>query len=174
MGIKQPTGRYIHPSKRKRASDVFATPASAPMAEDRIPIKKKREEDAPKADQTDEVSVLVRLVIYPPAPGQLLIYDQMIDAGYSSKQALLGLLKKGFSQFEADLLNGRVNAPGDQLTTSGKPVDTTRNVSAAFIEKAKAIFDPFDMLSNRALGQRIGETIIRSVAKDHADGRRKL
>ena len=170
MGIKQPTGGYVHPSKRKRASDVPGTSTAAPVAQDRIPIKKKREEDAPKADRSGEASVLVRLVVYPPAPGQLLIYDQMIGAGYSSKQALLGLLKKGFSQFEADLLNGRVNAPGDQLTTSGKPVDTTRNVSAAFIEKAKAIFDPFDMLSNRALGQRIGETIIRSVAEGHANG----
>lgn len=174
MGIKQPAGGYVHPSKRKRASDVSGTPTAAPVAEDRIPVKKKREEAAPRTERSGEASVLVRLVIYPPAPGQLLIYDQMIDAGYSSKQALLGLLKKGFSQFEADLLKGRVTAPADPLTTSGKPVDTTRNVSAAFIEKAKAIFDPFDMLSNRALGQRIGETIIRSVAKDHADGRRKL
>ena len=169
MGIKQPTGGYIHPSKRKRGSDRPASQASAPAAEDRIPIKKKREEASPKADRSGESAVLVRLVVYPPASGQLLIYDQMIGAGYSSKQALLGLLKKGFSQFETDLLNGKVTAPADQLIISGKPVDTTRNVSATFIEKAKSVFDPFDMLSNRALGQRIGETIIRSAAKDHAN-----
>ena len=159
MGIKQPTGGYIHPSKRKRASDVPATPASAPVVQGGIPIKKKREKASAKADRSGEASVLVRLVVYPPAPGQLLIYDQMIGAGYSSKQALLGLLKKGFPQFETDLLNGRVTAPADPLTTSGKPVDTTRNVSAAFIEKAKAIFDPFDLKTQ--IGQSVENFIQR-------------
>ncbi len=173
MGIKQPTGAYVHPGKRKRAPDVPKGPSVIPAAKGRIPVKKKREAVARPVARCRRKSRMVRLVVYPPAPGQIPLFDRMIAAGYSSRQALLGLLKKGFSQFENDLLNDKVTAPADQLNTEGKPVDTTRNVEAEFIQKAKDIFDPFDMLSNRALGHRIGETIIRSVSKDYANDRRK-
>ena len=163
MGIKQPPS-YVHPNKRKRQPVETKEQAPAPVTTPEPPKKEKREVRKPRVldgSRSDQV----RLVIYPPTAGQIAIYDEMIAAGYSSKQALLGLLKKGFSQFETDLLAKNVTTPPDQLLTDGKPVDTTRNVTPQFIEAAKGVFDPFDMLSDRALGCRIGEAVIRATSE---------
>lgn len=60
--------------------------------------------------------------------------------------------------------------PTVELEKSGKPVDTTRNVSVEFFKRAKETFDPYDILSDRALGQRVAETIVRSVRKAGRNG----
>lgn len=164
MGIKQPPD-YVYPKKRKRQAAEPEPQTVTPAEPARLPNKKKKGKRSGTQIQSGQ-SVQLRLVIPSPAAGQLQLHDEMIAAGYTSKQALLGLLKKGFDRFEADLLADKVAAPTDPLETNGKPVDTTRNVSLHFFEKAKALFDPFDVLSDRAFGQRIGDAIIRTARKE--------
>lgn len=164
MGIKQPPA-YTYPKKRKRQAQQPEQPTAAPVETARPPIKKKGERTS-ATKVTNDGAVQLRLVIPSPAPGQLKLHDELSTAGYTSKQALLGLLKKGFDRFEADLLSGAVAVPTAPLETKGKPVDTTRTVSPEFIAKAKALFDPFDVLSDRAFGQRVGDAIIRMARKD--------
>jgi len=163
MGIKQPP-EYIYPKKRKRPAAETEPQITTPVEPVRAPIKKKRETRSDTSIPSGQC-VQLRLVIPSPAAGQLQLHDEMIAAGYTSKQALLGLLKKGFDRFEAELLADKIAVPADPLETNGKPVDTTRNVSPQFFEKAKALFDPFDVLSDRAFGQRIGDAIIRTASK---------
>lgn len=163
MGIKQPPD-YVYPKKRNRQAAGTEPQTKAPVEPVRPPIKKKRETRSDTSMPSGQ-SVQLRLVIPSPAAGQLQLHDEMIAAGYTSKEALLGLLKKGFDRFEEDLMADKIAVPADPLKPNGKPVDTTRNVSTQFFEKAKALFDPFDVLSDRAFGQRIGDAIIRSARK---------
>ena len=112
MGIKKVPFDYEHPNKRKRGAQA---PALEPTDKPKSAIKKKKDDmrngsvparkskTAPAA-QTE----LMRLVVYPPIKGQVETYDQMIEAGIAPKQAILGLLKRGFSGFETSLLAGKV------------------------------------------------------------------
>lgn len=158
MQIKKPP-EFVHPNKRKR------TDRKSKLLETNETIQKPslRNGSASANERNLGKSELIRLVVYPPVKGQIEIYDRMIEAGFVPKRALLGLLKKGFQEFEVDLLARNIVSPANELQTDGKPVDTTRNVSPQFINYANALFDPFDVLSDRALGRCIAETILRRV-----------
>jgi len=177
MGLTKPSSTYKHPRKGQRPEVVPVT-----EAKEADPEKSKITGSAGGADKGKKVSrpnaetsasikdAQIRLVLYPPSAGQLSLYDEMINSGVPANKALLGLLKKGFPKFEADLLAGKISAPTVELEKGGKPVDTTRNVSVEFFKRAKETFDPYDILSDRALGQRVAETIVRSVGKAGLNG----
>lgn len=176
MGLTKPSVKYEHPRKRgaQVAGTVSKTTISVPKEKSDTgfagaAIKKKGDEPRVSASSYKK-DAQIRLVIYPPVTGQLPLYDEMISSGVAPNKALLGLLKKGFPKFEADLLAGKVTVPATELETNGKPVDTTRNVSAEFMNLAKDLFDPYDILSDRALGQRVAEAIVRSITKVGRNG----
>jgi hypothetical protein len=174
MGIKQPP-TYVHPNKRKTVTPepVRRAPQQAPKKE--WPQKEKEGTELGKQRrlslQSADKTIRLRLVIYPPTNGQLPLYDQMIASGIEPKTALLGLLKRGFPAFEKKLTAGSIKAPTNDLDISGAPVDTTRNVSPQFIEAAKALFDPFEILSDRALGRKIAETILVQIEENEPDAK---
>lgn len=172
MGLTKPSVKYEHPRKRnaQEAGTVSKTIVSVPEEKSDTgfagaAIKKKKGDEPRASTSSHKKHAQIRLVIYPPVAGQLPLYDEMISSGVAPNKALLGLLKKGFPKFEADLLAGKVTVPATELATNGKPVNTTRNVSTEFMNLAKDLFDPYDILSDRALGQRVAEAIVRSIAK---------
>ncbi len=161
MGIKQPPA-YVHPKKRKREEQSLEP--QTPKKTDGSDLPKKKKKVAQFRPEAASVKTeQFRLVIYPPVTGQIAIYDEMIKSGFTPKRALLGLMKKEFSQFEAELLAGNISRPTDDLKSDGKPIDTTRNVSPQFIKAAKTAFDVFEVLSKRALGRCVAEAVLRMV-----------
>lgn len=161
MPIKDP-GAYVHPKKKKKADPPADHPKSIAASS---AAKKKETSTSAKPNIALEKTEQFRLVLYPPVEGQVPVYDAMIKAGFSPNRALLGLLKKGFDAFETDLLVGNVFATSKELKTDGSPVDTTRNVSPQFMEKAREVFDPFGVLSGRALGRAVAEHILHMSSK---------
>ena len=89
----------------------------------------------------------------------------MIDGGVSPRQAILGLLKRGFAEFEADLRSGKVSGSANSYQTEDEVIETTRSVDETFVASCKQVFDKFDVLSNRAVGSKIGEAIFCRAAK---------
>lgn len=178
MGITKP-GAYVHPRKRHKVATEIAT--AEPSGEtakgstdkaDRANKKKKgmgvSRTNVSSADTIERVQL--RLIISPPVSGQLKIFDKMIQAKYPTNKALLGLLKKGFPKFKADLLAGKIKVSQDELKTDGKAIDTSKAVSVELLCKVKELYDPFDVLSERALGQRVAEAILRSCEKEATNG----
>ena len=178
MGITKPSA-YVHPKKRKPPTHEIA---SAELSDERAKASTGKAGGANKKKKGMGVSrdngcaayaverVQLRLIISPPVSGQLEIFDEMIKANYPKNKAVLGLLKKGFPKFETDLFAGKIKVSQDGLATEGKAVDTTKAISADFLCKVKELYDPFDVLSERALGQRVAEAILRSCAKEATNG----
>ncbi|MGB7335704.1 MAG: hypothetical protein WBD01_07935 [Salaquimonas sp.] len=176
MGIKQPPA-YLHPKKNAGPDQSLKQQTTARVQPSVSPVKKKESQRARLNELTkqapkpsEQPKELIRLVACPPAAGQIARYDEMIDHGLTPKQAILGLFKQGFDTLETDLLAGRISPLKNSIVSNGNAVETTRTVTREFIQLAKSHFDPFDVLSNRALGQCIGEHILYQVAKRGGDG----
>ena len=178
MGITKPD-TYVHPKKCKPPTHEIVTAETSEQTVSETTggaggtnkKKKGMSVSRPNVSSTrGEERVQLRLIISPPVSGQLEIFDQMIKANYPSNKAVLGLLKKGFPKFEADRFAGKIKVSEDELATKGKAVDTTKAVSPKFLRQVKELYDPFDVLSERALGQCVAEAILRSVAKEATNG----
>ena len=163
MPIKKP-GAYVHPKRKDQPAQTL-DPEARPAEPAPKPRPVRRSPAAQATKLSNEKTEQFRLVVYPPVEGQIPLYDEMIKAGILSNRVLLGLLKKGFGAFEADLLAGKITAENGEFETHGKPIDTTRNVSPRFVAVARETFDPFGILSDRALGRCVAETILRNAQK---------
>lgn len=172
MGIKKVPFDYEHPSKRKTDSKnetpVITAPKVSPKNKKGMGTKQMASSSRLETSKPQSGMVLLRLVVKPPKQGNFRLYDDMIDSGISPKQAILGLLKRGFSEFENDLQSNKVSATKLEYETEGSAIETTRSVDEAFNSSCREIFDKFDLLSNRALGGKIGEAIFSRVAKGEA------
>lgn len=170
MGILKPPKKYVHPRKHRYGTEKTDATALPPISEkvssDKIVgTQEDKPTDKAQYQKNDNPKTeLFRLVIYPPVGGVVPVYDQMLEAGINPRQALLGLLKKGFTQFEADLLNGKIEITIDHWETDGQPIDTTRNVEPDFIVNARKVYDPYGIISDRALGRIVAEAAIRSAS----------
>jgi len=167
MGIKKVPFDYEHPNKKKREKTDPAQRAAAPEESVVVPKKEKRQAkptqtDAAKVANSGEFSEteMIRLVAYPPAAGQIKLYDIMITGGLTPKQAILGILKRYFGQFEGLVFSGKVSIAKTEVGKNGEAVETNRSVSKEFLARAKEVYDPFGVLSKRALGMKIGEGIL--------------
>lgn len=176
MGIKKAPNGYQHPRKKAKR----AIPSPVPDHRDQT-VRVATKKNTPPRFQNQlksthdkgsdqQSSILIRLVAIPPAEGQIKIYDKMIAAGMAPKAAVLGLLKNGFKAFENVLLSDQSAAPEFEYDgLDKKAIETHRSVSPEFLLAAQNKFDPFGVLSRRALGMRIGQAIILSTAsgEDH-------
>jgi hypothetical protein len=167
MGIKKVPFNYEHPNKKKREKSEPAQQATAPAVSGVVPKTEKRqakpkETDAAEVANTGELreTEMIRLVAYPPLSGQIDLYDKMVKGGLSSKQAILGILKRNFGQFEDLVFSGKVSIAKTEVGKNGEAVETNRSVSKEFLARAKEVYDPFGVLSKRALGMKIGEGIL--------------
>ena len=98
-------------------------------------------------------TVVARLVAYPPKSGEFAYYDEMIKSGVPEKQAVLALISRGLRDLKAKNLEVRL------YQHEGVAVETNRKIAAEDMDDLTTIFDPFGILSKRALGQKIGEAL---------------
>jgi len=95
----------------------------------------------------------------------------MIKGGLSPKQAVLGILRRSFDQFESLVFAGKVSTLKTEIGKGGQAVETNRSVSKKFLAKAKEVYDPFGVLSKRALGMKIGEGILHQTTDGRVNDR---
>lgn len=174
MGIKKVPFAYEHPNKRNPGTSGAETRNTASQATKERPNKKRGKaqtepKPSPKLAATKNAlpsAILLRLVVKPPKSGLFPLYDEMIASGLSPKEAILGLLKRGFSQFEIDISSNEIVASNNKYEAHGGAIETTRTVDEAFLNSCRDIFDKFGLLSDRALGGKIGEAIFSRTAKE--------
>lgn len=176
MGITKPLG-YEHPNKRKRRISEEDAEGPTHVEAQQLPKKKERGAEKRRVEPSAATSIaetrkcaVVRLLVYPPAKGQVAVYDEMIEAGIAPRTAILGLLKRGFGDFQAAVMQGSIKPLQFDVPSDEAAIETTRQVSPEFVANVKSIFDPFGILSDRALGRTMGETIIaaadRTIERD--------
>jgi len=174
LGIKKIPFNYEHPGKKKLGRSEIKQETPARVENDVLAVKEKRggrpkplQTTAAKSSPTSSAkTVFLRLVVKPPKAGRFELYDEMIADGLTPKQAILGLLKHGFFQFEKDIKSNKISAKNLNYEAVGQAVETTRSVDPEFISLCRDVFDKFDILSNRALGQKIGEAIFHRAATE--------
>lgn len=175
MGITKPPA-YEHPGKRKRQ---IAEPK--PQVAERVektagPIREKRDGRVggyiPMRKETPnqgECKVRVRVVAYEPISGELNLYDDMIESGIDTNSALLGLLRNARSGLD-ELVKRSSRSISNLDYQHGKQfAETNWSLSADQATQLKALFDPFGILTPRALGAKIGTAIIVLADKDRTN-----
>lgn len=166
MGIRTPP-EYEHPSKREGRGSKNEQLTSARAEKTEIPIRKKEgDERGPNPRLLKPASVApgeqvhLRVVAYEPRPGELKRFDEMIGGGITNKDALLGLLRN--ARHKIDDLAKRSSKQVDDLTYDhgSEYVETNWSLSERVVGQLKSVFDPFDILTPRALGAKIGAAVI--------------
>ncbi|WP_136661794.1 hypothetical protein [Nitratireductor sp. XY-223] len=170
MGIKTPPA-YKHPAKRdpQRPGIELKQNVQAKRPED--PKKEKeakgrgRQSDNERNSPTSEM-VRVRVVAFEPLPGEITIYDDMVESGISKKEALLGLLRNAKGKID-DLTASQSKATTQLSYAHGKEcVETNWSLPKEKISRLKSRLDPFNILTPRSLGARIGAALIALYERD--------
>lgn len=156
MGIKKPDIAYEHPNKANS---------------DKTPTFSKRSEQSENPLNVEHVTkasetIHVRIIAHYPAAGASAVFDQMCAASIDPKTVMLALLRKGIPEFEERCAKNEIDKIYIQKQLKQEFIETTRALSQSTFETAKKHFDPFDVLSLRALGVKIGNAIFASVAKN--------
>lgn len=168
MGIKTPP-TYVHPSKTKKqnTSKKESTPETIESAE---PAKKGKRAENPivsvpgKAKQPSKPSThTIRLVAHLPKSGMFPIYDKMIASDLSPKKTVLALIGRGFETLDAS------NLKPASYEFGGETVETNRTFKSEDFSLLSEKFDPFGILSKRALGIKIGEALMVQALKEMGD-----
>lgn len=163
MGIIKPKGQYEHPRKKKT---IDRDPSAKPIekiepinaVKEKTDIQKTGKPVSVSKDNHDKTeTVTIRLVVRPPRPRQIKMYDDMIDAGLSPKEAILGILKKSIQELDNTKATHLKDA---NYSHKGTAISTRRTISVDIFEKLKAKFDPFDILSERGFGIKVGEALM--------------
>lgn len=168
MGIKTPPA-YVHPSKAKRQNAGLkgSTPEAVESAE-----RAKKEKGAEssiasvpgKTKQPSKPSAhTIRLVAHLPKSGVFPIYDKMIASDLSPKKTVLALIGRGFEALDAS------NLKPASYEFGGETVETNRTFRSEDFSLLSEKFDPFGILSKRALGVKIGEALMVRALKEMAD-----
>lgn len=173
MGIKKPPA-YVHPRKRASSEEVLSDDRPTPKKDKKEQANRKKVEDGP-LDQIaipelesneGKATVLLRLVARVPETGQIPLFDQMIIGGLSPKDAILGIWKREFEKLVIKLRADEFHKSTEVKFSSRKPIETTRKIKPNLMQTITAEFDPFGILTDRALGQRIGEALISQAEKE--------
>ncbi len=108
-----------------------------------------------------------RLAAHPPAHGEIKIFDIMVESGMSKKEALLALMRKGTSYLDqVGLVTAICEKDALYKRDVGNAIETNRIVDVSVWKKLKQRFDPFDVLTTRALGVRVGEAVIMIAVRE--------
>lgn len=171
MAIRKVPIPYERKNKRNADGSVGKTVEPLVAVSQVKAVKKKSlkiDRHLKLTDTDTNADIQIRLVSRIPTQGQLIIYDQMTKAGMSPSRTIRGLWKRDFSLLETQLEEGAVNDL-DQMQFEKLSIETTRLVSTQFYNKAAKRFDPFGLLSKRALGQKIGEAVINLIRKEEVN-----
>lgn len=177
MGLIKPE-KYVHPNKRKRGEVAEEKHEPTQGVEPSKAVKEKLENERvassptsnpqkKSASETAQIeTVTIRLLARAPQIGQTQIYDEMLKEGLSDREAIFGMMSKGLALLDNG--KGRLDeAEGLEMTST--VIETRRTIDAELFASLKSRFDKFDILSERALGLKVGEALISLVGKDGSD-----
>jgi len=119
--------------------------------------------DSLSSERSDTMNV--RIIAHYPVKGNIRPFDLMIDAQIEPKTAILSLLKKGIPVFENICASQSIDDINIEYEQEPDYVETTRAMSATVFAEARRHFDPFDVLSKRALGGMIGKVILATISQ---------
>lgn len=141
-----------------------------PEGSEQLAIKKKRIErpnglaGGKTSQNSEQDTKTVRLVAQPPKAGEFAIYDEMIASGLTSKKAVLAMIGKGFEKLDANALKPV------SYECEGEAIETNRIFRVEDLSALKEEFDPFGILSKRAIGKKIGEALLAKAIKEMGNG----
>lgn len=166
MGIKTPPS-YEHPSKRKRQGLTPEPQTSARVERLEKPDRRKKGDGLKRPAITpatsvgpSEETVRIRVVAYDPLPGEIKRFDEIINADIPVKDALLGLLRKSKDQIDGLVKLGSRDIDALTFEHGRTFVETNWSLPVENADKLKLLFDPFDILTPRSLGAKIGTALI--------------
>lgn len=110
------------------------------------------------ASSTSAAKVTLNISVAQPVPGLSPSFDA-IAASHGARVAMVALLKRAMTALEAELDAGAVIAPEAYQAAGGTAV-TTRAVPAATVARAREIFDPHGVLSERAFARNFATTAL--------------
>lgn len=169
MGIKKVPFAYEHPKKRTPGSSL---PARQPIVSSDRPEhrhKEKKEEIDGSAANIEPTKTTIRLVARIPLKGALPLFDQMCASGLSERKAVLGLFKLGFPKLGQDLTNSKSSVEAN-YASHDTTVETTKTVPGTTMADLRQAIDPFGVMSDRAIGQRLGEAILWAAGQEEPHG----
>lgn len=98
--------------------------------------------------------IMLSLSVPFPAPGVSASFDAMASH-HDGNTALKTLLKRAMPEYEDLLRANKITNVPDEYETSGDTTDTTRMMDIDLVNTARQHFDPFGVLSMRALAKKI-------------------
>lgn len=172
MGLIKPD-KYVHPNKRKRHEASENTQSKIPVIKTKVAIKKKKVEDPvdrsnqrlPNSAVASE-TVLIRLVSRVPQRGQITLFDDMTASGLSAKEAILGIWKRKFENLDAVIADQDFKGTTQIEFEKQKAIETNRKVTPDVRLSIQSKIDPFNILTDRALGQKLGEALLIQSGKE--------
>jgi len=156
LGIKKPNIAYQHPNKAKNSTTA---------SNDR-PISGKQKSSLVSLSSERSDTMNVRIIAHYPVKGSIRPFDLMIDAKIDPKTAILSLLKKGIPVFENICAVQAIDDINLDFEHGSEYVETTRAMSAIAFAEARQHYDPFEVLSKRALGAIMGKAILATAMQE--------
>jgi len=174
MGIKTPPA-YQHPAKRDLQHPRVEPNLSADAKRSQDPIKEKQRNGRGRQNDNVKISptpnsemVRVRVVAFQPVPGEITIFDEMVESEIASRDALLGLLRNAKGKID-DLAASQSKASAQLSYAHGKEcVETNWSMPDDKLIRLKSLLDPFNILTPRSLGAKIGSALIVLYDRDRA------
>lgn len=172
MGLIKPD-TYVHPNKRRQLDVTSKATAGQTVKDPKVAVNKEKIEkrtdnpnrSEPKIEAESE-TVLLRLVARVPANGQIKLFDDMIDEGLSSKEIILGIWKREFGNLGALISDLDFKSTTPLEFENRKAIETTRKVTSDLLVSIQSKIDPFNILTERALGQKLGEALLIQAGKE--------
>lgn len=172
MGLIKPD-KYVHPNKRKRHEASEKAQAQIPVENSKEAVKNKNVElpvdqsdlQQPLSTITGE-TVLIRLVARVPEQGQIAFYDSMIVDGLSPKEAILGIWKREFGNLDTTIADYDFKTSCQLGFEKRKAIETTRKITPDALRTIQSKIDPYNILTDRALGQKLGEALLIQSGKE--------
>lgn len=123
------------------------------------------------------VKLQIFLSAYPPAPGLSKSYDMLIER-YAPAKALQMILRRAMDEYEQRLTDGthvncRETYETDPQSQGHLPVQTSRIIAEALVERARRHFDPLGFESARAFGFKLATAALANFFAEEARYRRR-
>ncbi len=137
------------------APETIKTVASTPSAQASMLTPKPATAVAAKGHATQSGrKIMLSLSVPFPAPGVSETFDA-IASHHDGNTAMKTLIKRAMPAYEERLRTGRMSGVPEDYPAGDDATDTTRMMDAELINAARQHFDPFGVLSMRALARKI-------------------
>lgn len=145
------------------APETIKTAASAPSGQASTPAPKLTTAVIETGHATPSGrKIMLSLSVPFPAPGVSAAFDA-IASHHDGNTAMKTLLKRAMPACEERLRTGRMSGAPKDYPTADDATDTTRMMDAELVNAARQYFDPFGVLSMRALARKIACSALASL-----------